>query len=101
MIDDLDVGLSAAEFAIVQLLFSRRGMPMSREAINAELPVRVDPRMIDVYISRARAKLAAAGMQNTIVTVWGRGYMAGDADDEWPTEPPQSRDLVAALVPAG
>lgn len=98
-----DLGLSPAEFAMLQLLFMRRGVAMSKEAISAGLPVQVDPRMIDVYICRARAKLAAYGMEAAIVTVPGRGYMAGGsedgAEDLGPAGPPVSSDLDVALAP--
>ena len=96
----VDVRLSAAEFATVKQLFLHRGTPMSREAIGAGLPVRVDLRMIDVYVSRARAKLAACGADGVIETVSGRGYMARGFDDEVPVEPTRSRDLQADLIPA-
>lgn len=87
---------------MVQLLFVRRGVPLSKEAIGAELPVQVEPSMIDVYVSRARAKLASAGLKDAIVTVLGRGYMAGALEDgPEDIEPiaPISSDLDEAMAP--
>jgi DNA-binding response OmpR family regulator len=94
-----DVGLSKLELATLHVLVSHRGVPMSKEAIAAALPVPVEPRMIDVYVSRSRAKLAAAGLDEAITTVWGRGYMAGPAHDDASEEPPNTCDLDATLVP--
>lgn len=33
------------------------------------------PKIIDVFICKLRKKLALAGAENLIGTVWGRGYM--------------------------
>ena len=33
------------------------------------------PKIIDVFICKLRKKLAVAGAENLIGTVWGRGYM--------------------------
>ena len=33
------------------------------------------PKIIDVFICKLRKKLALAGADNLIGTVWGRGYM--------------------------
>jgi DNA-binding response OmpR family regulator len=33
------------------------------------------PKIIDVFICKLRKKLANAGADNLIGTVWGRGYM--------------------------
>ncbi len=78
------VALSAAEFALVQLLASRPNVAMSKEAILAALqfgPVRLDPRLVDVYVSRARGKLEAVGLSEVIATVCGRGYAVLNAND--------------------
>jgi DNA-binding response OmpR family regulator len=104
LVGDCDVGLSPAEFATVRLLFACRGVPMSRESILASLPDPaggLDPRLVDVYISRARAKLAAAGLEHAIQTVWGRGYMAvaaDDDDDDADPGEPRSRNLGGLLA---
>jgi two-component system, cell cycle response regulator CtrA len=35
-------------------------------------------KIIDVFICKLRKKLAQAGVENVIGTVWGRGYMMRD-----------------------
>ena len=35
-------------------------------------------KIIDVFICKLRKKLADAGADNLIATVWGRGYMMRD-----------------------
>ena len=104
MVGDLEVALSPLEFSTLHLLLIHRGQPLSKDMLSAALPVQVDPRMIDVYIARSRAKLAFAGLDDVISTVWGRGYMIGVSDDYpadlLPLEPPKSCDLDATLAPA-
>lgn len=78
---------------------------MSKEAIRAAMPARLmppDSRMIDVYVRRARMKLALAGSPESIATVWGRGYMAAvpQGGDDDPATPLVPRRCDAALVPA-
>ena len=95
-------GLSPAEAATVRILFGRPGVTMSWEAIRAAMPEWLTPsdeRMIDVYICRARTKLARAGAAGAIVTVWGRGYMAAGRDSgNEPTPPVPRRSDIPALV---
>ena len=97
MVGNTEVGLSPMEFALVQVLMQHRGMPMSKEAISAALPLKIDVRMIDVYVSRSCKKVAAAGLEDVILTIGGRGYMIGRSDDEvdgvrddvWPAAAPE------------
>ena len=50
-------------------------------------------KIIDVFVCKLRKKLAQAGADNMIGTIWGRGYMirepaaAHDHDDEPPPTP--------------
>jgi len=52
--------LTGKEYAILELLVLRKGMSL---------------KIIDVFICKLRKKLATAGADNLIGTVWGRGYM--------------------------
>jgi DNA-binding response OmpR family regulator len=108
-VDDRDAGLSPAEFALLHLLATRRGVPMSKEAIMGalfETAARPDPRIVDVWVLRIRSKLAKTGFTGAITTVWGRGYtFAASGEDRAtriapigsPSRPRRARSLVAAV----
>lgn len=97
------MALSAAEFALLQLLVTRRGVAMSKEAIIGALieedtvpDQRPNAHIVDVWVLRLRSKLAKAGFSGAITAVWGRGYtVAGPRDDgaspmmprSWPARP--------------
>jgi two-component system cell cycle response regulator CtrA len=54
-------------------------------------------KIIDVFICKLRKKLAQAGADNLIGTIWGRGYMMREPNSETPLGlPPEP-----APAPAG
>jgi len=66
------------EYAILELMALRKGSVLTREAImqhmyaGEEWP---DAKIVDVYISRLRRKIAEAGGDGDCIrTVWGRGF---------------------------
>lgn len=72
-----DLQLTSAEFNVLQVLLSRAGQvvdkeALSREALNRSLSAY--DRSIDVHISKIRKKLAAHSGDNLIVSVRGIGY---------------------------
>ena len=69
--------LTNKEYAILELLMIRKGMVLSKEAFLNHIYGGMDepdPKIVDVFICKLRRKLAAAGAQSVIETVWGRGY---------------------------
>ncbi|CAH2604156.1 Cell cycle response regulator CtrA [Rhodovastum atsumiense] len=74
----LPVHLTGKEYAILELMVLRKGMVLTKEAFLNHLYGGMDEpemKIIDVFICKLRKKLALAGADNLIGTVWGRGYM--------------------------
>nr|WOA02396.1 regulatory component of sensory transduction system [Gloiopeltis furcata] len=75
------VRLTGMEFSLLELLISRAGEPFSRAAVLQEVwgytPERhVDTRVVDVHISRLRAKLEDdPSNPDLIITARGTGYL--------------------------
>ena len=77
-VDGQPVHLTGKEYAILELLVLRKGMVLTKEAFLNHLYGGMDEpemKIIDVFICKLRKKLAQAGADNLIGTVWGRGYM--------------------------
>ena len=73
--------LTGKEYAILELLTLRKGMVLTKEAFLNHLYGGMDEpevKIIDVFICKLRKKLAQAGADNLIGTVWGRGYVLRD-----------------------
>ncbi len=71
------VHLTGKEYAILELLVMRKGMVLTKEAFLNHLYGGMDEpemKIIDVFICKLRKKLALAGANDVIGTVWGRGY---------------------------
>ncbi len=77
-VDGRIVHLTGKEYAILELLVLRKGMVLTKEAFLNHLYGGMDEpemKIIDVFVCKLRKKLAMAGGDNLIGTVWGRGYM--------------------------
>jgi len=73
-----EVHLTGKEYAILELLVLRKGMVLTKEAFLNHLYGGMDEpemKIIDVFICKLRRKLADAGCDGMIGTVWGRGYV--------------------------
>ena len=82
-VDGQPVHLTGKEYAIMELLTLRKGMVLTKEAFLNHLYGGMDEpevKIIDVFICKLRKKLAQAGADNLIGTVWGRGYVLRDPD---------------------
>jgi len=99
------VHLTGKEYSILELLVLRKGMVLTKEAFLNHLYGGMDEpemKIIDVFICKLRKKLAQAGADNLIGTVWGRGYMMreplAEVVSEWdqPVEARMRRVLSAA-----
>ncbi len=78
VVDGQIVHLTGKEYAILELLVLRKGMVLTKEAFLNHLYGGMDEpemKIIDVFICKLRKKLAQAGADHLIGTVWGRGYM--------------------------
>nr|WP_294520004.1 response regulator transcription factor [uncultured Rhodopila sp.] len=77
-VDGRDVHLTGKEYAILELLVLRKGMVLTKEAFLNHLYGGMDEpevKIIDVFVCKLRKKLARAGADGIIGTIWGRGYM--------------------------
>jgi len=77
-VDSKPVHLTGKEYSILELLVLRKGMVLTKEAFLNHLYGGMDEpemKIIDVFICKLRKKLAQAGADHLIGTVWGRGYM--------------------------
>src|SRR5436190_3810483 len=76
--------LTSKEYAILELLSLRKGTTLTKEMFLNHLYGGIDEpelKIIDVFICKLRKKLAtAAGGDNYIETVWGRGYVLKDPE---------------------
>ena len=82
VVDGQVVHLTGKEYAILELLVLRKGMVLTKEAFLNHLYGGMDEpemKIIDVFICKLRKKLALAGADHLIGTVWGRGYMIRDS----------------------
>lgn len=74
---DMPVHLTRLEYEMIEMLILRRGAMVTRDQIMTQLYAwtdEPDPKILDVYICRIRAKLAAIGAQeDLIVTNFGQG----------------------------
>ncbi len=83
-VDAKPLHLTSKEYAILELLSLRKGTTLTKEMFLNHLYGGIDEpelKIIDVFICKLRKKLAtAAGGENYIETVWGRGYVLKDPD---------------------
>ena len=85
-VDGNRVHLTGKEYAILELLSLRRGTTLTKDMFLNHLYGGMDEpelKIIDVFICKLRKKLTGAcGGKNYIETVWGRGYVLRDPDEE-------------------
>jgi two-component system, cell cycle response regulator CtrA len=80
------VHLTGKEYQMVELLALRKGATLTKEMFLNHLYGGMDEpevKIIDVFICKLRKKLAVAcNGEQYIETVWGRGYVMRDPDDQ-------------------
>ncbi|MFN0264563.1 response regulator transcription factor CtrA [Tepidamorphus sp. 3E244] len=80
------VHLTGKEYQMLELLSLRKGTTLTKEMFLNHLYGGIDEpelKIIDVFICKLRKKLSTAtGGKNYIETVWGRGYVLRDPEDE-------------------
>jgi len=81
-VDGKGVHLTGKEYGILELLSLRKGTTLTKEMFLNHLYGGMDEpelKIIDVFVCKLRKKLTtAAGGENYIDTVWGRGYVLRD-----------------------
>ena len=77
--------LTGKEYSLLEFLSLRKGTVLTKEMLLNHLYGGMDEpeiKIIDVFICKLRKKLSAAtGGENYIQTVWGRGYVLRDPQD--------------------
>ena len=77
--------LTGKEYGMLELLSLRKGTTLTKEMFLNHLYGGMDEpelKIIDVFVCKLRKKLAAAtNGDNYIETVWGRGYVLRDPDE--------------------
>jgi len=81
-VNDKPLHLTGKEYGIIELLSLRKGTTLTKEMFLNHLYGGMDEpevKIIDVFICKLRKKIQdAAGGDNYIETVWGRGYVLRD-----------------------
>ncbi len=85
-VDGQPLHLTGKEYGILQLLSLRKGTTLTKEMFLNHLYGGMDEpelKIIDVFICKLRKKLSAATEgENYIETVWGRGYVLRDPQEQ-------------------
>jgi two-component system cell cycle response regulator CtrA len=85
-VDGRSLHLTGKEYAILELLSLRKGTTLTKEMFLNHLYGGMDEpelKIIDVFVCKLRKKIATAtGGANYIETVWGRGYVLRDPEEE-------------------
>ena len=85
-VDGKPVHLTGKEYQMLELLSLRKGTTLTKEMFLNHLYGGMDEpelKIIDVFICKLRKKLSVAtGGKNYIETVWGRGYVLREPDEE-------------------
>jgi two-component system, cell cycle response regulator CtrA len=103
LVDGRDVHLTGKEYSILELLVLRKGMVLTKEAFLNHLYGGMDEpevKIIDVFVCKLRKKLARAGAEGIIGTIWGRGYMIREAATQEAFPPVFEPLRVPRLAPA-
>jgi two-component system cell cycle response regulator CtrA len=85
-VDGSPLHLTGKEYGILELLSLRKGTTLTKEMfLNHLYGCMEEPelKIIDVFICKLRKKLAGASKgKNYIETVWGRGYVLREPQDD-------------------
>lgn len=85
-VDNQPLHLTGKEYGILELLSLRKGTTLTKEMFLNHLYGGMDEpelKIIDVFVCKLRKKLATATRgDNYIETVWGRGYVLRDPQEE-------------------
>ena len=83
--DGVRIHLTGKEYAIVELLYLRKGTTLTKDMLLSHLYGGIDEpelKIIDVFICKIRKKMTLiSGGKHVIGTVWGRGYVLRVPDE--------------------
>jgi two-component system, cell cycle response regulator CtrA len=103
-VDSQPLHLTGKEYGILELLSLRKGTTLTKEMFLNHLYGGMDEpelKIIDVFICKLRKKLATATSgDNYIETVWGRGYVLRDPNEDSrgvPSESTSSSSVSSAV----
>jgi two-component system cell cycle response regulator CtrA len=102
-VDGKAVHLTGKEYSILELLVLRKGMVLTKEAFLNHLYGGMDEpevKIIDVFVCKLRKKLARAGADGIVGTVWGRGYMIRESASSETFTPAYEPLRIPRLAPA-
>jgi two-component system cell cycle response regulator CtrA len=89
--------LTGKEYGILELLSLRKGTTLTKEMFLNHLYGGMDEpelKIIDVFVCKLRKKLSSAtGGDNYIETVWGRGYVLRDPQEQPETAPQEEVEV--------
>jgi two-component system, cell cycle response regulator CtrA len=77
--------LTSKEYSILELMMLRKGTPLKKEMFLNHLYGGIDEpelKIIDVFVCKLRKKLHDATGENYIETLWGRGYVLKEPENE-------------------
>ncbi|MDD2868898.1 response regulator transcription factor CtrA [Neomegalonema sp.] len=99
-VDGSRVHLTGKEYQMLELLSLRKGTTLTKEMFLNHLYGGMDEpelKIIDVFICKLRKKLSTAtDGENYIETVWGRGYVLRDPEDDKSAAPPPASSAASA-----
>jgi len=85
-VDEKPVHLTGKEYGILELLSLRKGTTLTKEMFLNHLYNGMDEpelKIIDVFVCKLRKKLSVAAEDEAYIhTVWGRGYVLRDPEEE-------------------
>ncbi len=82
---DVQVHLTAREYAMLELLVLRKGQVVTKDMFLNHLYSSMDEpetKIIDVFICKLRRKLNVVGAHGLIATVWGQGYVVRNKKEQ-------------------
>ena len=101
-VDSQPLHLTGKEYGILELLSLRKGTTLTKEMFLNHLYGGMDEpelKIIDVFICKLRKKLATATSgENYIETVWGRGYVLRDPNEDSRTLPVEAEVAISPAV---
>jgi two-component system cell cycle response regulator CtrA len=100
-VDGQPLHLTGKEYGILELLSLRKGTTLTKEMFLNHLYGGMDEpelKIIDVFICKLRKKLATATSgENYIETVWGRGYVLRDPNEDTRSAPVEAASVSSAV----
>jgi two-component system, cell cycle response regulator CtrA len=100
-VDGQPLHLTGKEYGILELLSLRKGTTLTKEMFLNHLYGGMDEpelKIIDVFICKLRKKLATAtNGDNYIETVWGRGYVLRDPNEDSRNAPAEAAAVSSAV----